>query len=93
MSGSSYGMRHPNFNPSTPPKYWFPAKRIGWGWGLPITWQGWVVLATYIAAIYRVHQTFPVVTMAPAFACGVVVLTLLFVGVCWLKGEPLGRSK
>jgi len=23
--------------------YWFRAKRYGWGWGLPITWQGWVV--------------------------------------------------
>lgn len=25
-------------------KIWFPAKRYGWGWGLPVTWQGWVVL-------------------------------------------------
>ena len=23
--------------------YWFPAKRFGWGWGLPLSWQGWVV--------------------------------------------------
>lgn len=22
--------------------YWFKAKRYGWGWGLPDTWQGWV---------------------------------------------------
>jgi len=22
---------------------WFPAKRYGWGWGLPCAWQGWVV--------------------------------------------------
>ena len=28
-----------------PEKYWFPAKRYGWGWGLPSTWQGWIVLA------------------------------------------------
>ena len=26
-------------------KYWFPAKRYGWGWGPPNNWQGWVVLA------------------------------------------------
>jgi hypothetical protein len=26
-------------------RYWFPAKRYGWGWGLPVTWQGWAVLA------------------------------------------------
>ena len=24
-------------------RYWFPAKRYGWGWGPPQTWQGWVV--------------------------------------------------
>jgi hypothetical protein len=23
-------------------KIWFPAKRYGWGWGLPCCWQGWV---------------------------------------------------
>ncbi len=27
--------------------YWFPAKRYGWGWGLPSRWQGWVVIAIY----------------------------------------------
>jgi hypothetical protein len=21
-------------------KYWFPRKTYGWGWGLPIAWQG-----------------------------------------------------
>jgi len=20
--------------------YWFPAKRYGWGWGIPNRWQG-----------------------------------------------------
>jgi hypothetical protein len=29
-------------------KYWFPAKRYGWGWGLPITWQGWLTLVVFI---------------------------------------------
>jgi hypothetical protein len=27
-----------------PPRYWFPAKTYGWGWGLPSTWEGWLVL-------------------------------------------------
>jgi hypothetical protein len=26
------------------PRYWFHAKRYGYGWGLPATWEGWVVL-------------------------------------------------
>ena len=25
-------------------KYWFPAKRVGLGWGSPIAWQGWLTL-------------------------------------------------
>jgi hypothetical protein len=27
---------------------WFPAMQYGIGWGLPVTWQGWVVLLIYI---------------------------------------------
>lgn len=34
--------------PATPPRYWFPAKTYGWGWGMPITWQGWLV---FLAAL------------------------------------------
>jgi hypothetical protein len=31
--------------------YWFPAKRRGWGWGPPHSWQGWVVLAAFFALL------------------------------------------
>ena len=34
------------------PRYWFPAKRYGWGWGLPAVWQGWVVLVGFIGLAY-----------------------------------------
>lgn len=34
------------------PQYWFPVKRYGWGWGLPVRWQGWVALALYFGSIY-----------------------------------------
>jgi hypothetical protein len=29
------------------PSYWFPAKRYGWGWGLPRVWQGWAVMVVF----------------------------------------------
>jgi hypothetical protein len=32
-------------------RYWFPAKRYGWGWGPPQTWQGWAVVIVWFAAI------------------------------------------
>ena len=31
--------------------FWFPAKKYGWGWGLPITWQGWVVLLVFLVLL------------------------------------------
>jgi hypothetical protein len=33
------------------PDYWFAVKLYGWGWGLPVRWQGWVVLALYGGSI------------------------------------------
>ncbi len=32
--------------------YWFPAKTYGWGWGLPVTWQGWVVTAATLCCFW-----------------------------------------
>jgi hypothetical protein len=35
---------------------WFRAKRYGYGSGMPITWQGWLLLAGYIGAIFIVSD-------------------------------------
>lgn len=32
-------------------KPWFRAKKYGYGWRLPATWQGWVVLIAYFAFV------------------------------------------
>ena len=32
-------------------KPWFKAKKYGWGWGLPATWQGWVIFIVYLIFI------------------------------------------
>ena len=37
--------------PARSKQYWFPVKRYGWGWGLPIVWQGWVVLVAYTSLL------------------------------------------
>ncbi len=70
------------------PKYWFPAKRYGWGWGLPITWQGWLVLAAYVALIWAGAILFPPRQELAAFLLYMSVLLICFIGVCWAKGEP-----
>lgn len=70
------------------PRYWFPAKRYGWGWGVPTTWEGWLVLAGYVALIGG-----GAILIAPSRRPGVfllylVTLTVILIGICWAKGEP-----
>ena len=65
-------------------RYWFRAKRYGWGWGLPLTWEGWLVYAAFIALIAVAGWLCPPGTWA---AC-VAVLVVVFTAVCWLTGEP-----
>ena len=71
------------------PTYWFRAKRYGWGWGLPRTWQGWLVLAAFLALVVAgKFLILPRKAMA-AYMVYLGVLGALLLGVCWLKGEPL----
>ena len=74
---------------SDSPKYWFPAKRHGWGWSVPITWQGWLVLATYLTCLGLLVHFIPPARQTAGFAAGVLVLTALLLAICRLEGEPL----
>ena len=69
-------------------KYWFPAKRYGWGWGFPFTWQGWVALVLYILSICLIAVFFKPHGHPFMFAGLVILATLALTAVCWLKGEP-----
>jgi hypothetical protein len=74
---------------SDPTRYWFPAKRYGWGWGPPTQWQGWVVLVAFFAAEFALAlKLLP--DQPPMFALGTVVLVGVLVGICLAKGEPPG---
>jgi hypothetical protein len=70
------------------PEYWFPAKRYGWGWGLPRTWQGWVVLAVFFALVGAGVFVFPVADHRVGFFIYNLVLVALLTAVCYAKGEP-----
>ncbi len=69
-------------------RYWFRAKRYGWGWGLPLTWEGWVSLVVFVGLIVADIVVFAPHTAAVPFIGSVLVLGGLFTAVCWLKGEP-----
>jgi len=76
---------------SQPTKYWFRAKRYGWGWGAPLMWQGWIVVLLYGALMAVGAQRIDPRQHVLIFLGYVVVLTCGLVAVCWLKGEPPKR--
>lgn len=68
-------------------KYWFYAKRYGWGWGLPASWQGWAVYGLWFAALvllirYVLPQSLPI------HLAFVILMAILLAGICYKKGEP-----
>lgn len=71
--------------PLPPDQAWFPLKTLGWGWGLPRRWEGWVVFIVYLAGllagtrlISRSHTYFLIYTAA---------LSTGLIFICWWKGE------
>lgn len=69
-------------------KYWFSTKRYGWGWGFPNSWKGWVVYVGYVVAIVAAVLVVPPISNPILFIFLIAVASLIFVVICWLKGEP-----
>jgi hypothetical protein len=69
-------------------KFWFPAKTYGYGWGPPTCWQGWVVMAFYIALLVANAVLFVPHKNNVAFVGTAAALTLGLIVIIWLKGEP-----
>ena len=68
--------------------YWFPAKRYGWGWGLPTAWQGWVVMGVF-GVLILIGGVLLLPTRGPGtFAAYSIFLCVVLVIVCWATGEP-----
>jgi hypothetical protein len=69
---------------------WFRAKRYGWGWGLPCSWQGWVFfliwLAVLVVTAVKLMPGRPLV-----FTLALAGMTLILVLACHIKGEPFSR--
>jgi hypothetical protein len=61
---------------------WFAPKKLGYGSGLPITWQGWAITIAYSAAIIVTAATF-VPRGHSEIAIGIIVpLTAAFLVIC-----------
>ena len=70
------------------PRYWFPAKRFGWGWGPPSTWEGWAVLIAFVLLAVAGIGWFDPKREWPSLIAYFIVLQMLLILVCYWKGEP-----
>ena len=59
---------------------WFAPKRYGFGSGLPISWQGWVLLGGYLVLLGL--ATLLIRHSPAAYASIVAMLTVLLVIIC-----------
>ena len=69
-------------------RYWFPAKRYGWGWGPPLLWQGWVVIGGFFALLALGAMVLLPRLATGSFLAYTFVLVAVLIGVCWVTGEP-----
>jgi hypothetical protein len=72
----------------SPKPYWFPVRpaRNGWGWGLPVAWQGWVVLLVFFVVLIGGE-----VALAPygplVLSTWGLLMGALLLGIFFWKGE------
>jgi hypothetical protein len=68
-------------------KYWFPAKRYGWGWGPPIRWEGWVVLVAWLIVFFS-GIGYLISRRSLLHIPFAVLMAIALLAVCYWKGEP-----
>lgn len=70
-------------------KYWFKAKRYGYGW-TPATWQAWLVIFVYLIIFSILVFIFNsnIEKYMNLYFISVFVLTGLLVYISYKKGEP-----
>jgi len=66
---------------------WFPAKKYGYGWGLPVRWQGWVVVGVYFAFMLAGVRWLIGGRHGAYFVLYQIALGAALIGVCVWKGE------
>ncbi|MFZ4500319.1 MAG: HAD-IIB family hydrolase [Minisyncoccia bacterium] len=71
-------------------KLWFKRKVYGWGW-YPATWQGWLVLAVYIASMFAfagsVDNSSPDREVFFMLVLPFLILTTALIRICYARGE------
>jgi hypothetical protein len=68
--------------------YWFAARRYGWGWGLPLTWQGWLAYALWFAVLFGTMPFLHVRQHLLGHVVFLIGMAAVLLGICLWKGEP-----
>jgi hypothetical protein len=89
----NYFARYLRYLRQNPEGYWFKRKLYGWGW-IPATWQGWLMLAIFIAIfawllVPFVSNQLPSISDIVSFLIKIFAWAVALVLVCYLTGEPL----
>ncbi len=66
---------------------WFPAKKYGWGWGLPCAWQGWIVIAAFVILLGAAGILLLPGKHFGLWIVSIIVLVTAFIIACLVKGE------
>ncbi len=75
--------------PRPPPSgYWFCAKRYGYGWGLPRTWQGWLVTISFLASLYLIVRVYNPRQQPMQYSLAMLASFAVFLLICRWKSEP-----
>ena len=70
------------------PRYWFAAKRYGWGWGLPLAWQGWLIYIGWFVVFFGGLAALGLRRLPVPHLIFTLVMVLVLFAVCSWKGEP-----
>lgn len=64
-------------------KPWFAVKRFGYGVGLPIAWEGWLLLSAFVAVM-----TLSGVLLPPlVFALAAILMTAAFIYLAYVRSD------
>lgn len=67
-------------------KPWFEKKKFGWGWGLPLRWQGWLTLILFVGFISSLDF---ITTNMHLFIPLLLAAVLVFCAIAWItSGKP-----
>ena len=67
-------------------RIWFPAKKYGWGWGPPCTWEGWLVSLAWVGLVIAGAAFLAGRKPLLFFAYMLAMATIMFL-ICLAKGE------